>query len=527
MDNEKYGIELELITSSFNKKIQQVKNTFRGLGDKKINLNANTAQIDYLKQQIKEISSLLDYNQKKPFMNYNEVLKTRAELEKLTGQYNRLTATEKQSNASMIRNTDKLTSRLKRFGLALLSIRSIYSLVSRASSAYLSQDVDLANKLQAVWTGLGSMLAPIIERIVDILAKGVLYINIFIKALTGVDLLAKATSKSMKAAAGSAKALNKALAGFDELTNLDTDAGGGGGASLGGIDALKDVEIDTEWADKIRIFGDWVNKNGNKILSFLSGLAGALIALKLGVTPLKSLGIGLIIGGIAYSVSALLKYVKEPIWKHLGQIIQGIGIAITGVGIVITSVAGIVAGFPVIVAGAVTSIFGIIVSNWDKIRNVLYGAIDWLKSNLEWVRERFGIIGNAIYTQIINVVQLIVRQWDIIITTFKGVFDGIITFVKGVFTGNWNMAWEGVKQIFTAFINGLKAQWENLGNFFINIFQNVKNSLSSIVNGIWSVVKSAINWIIGGINKLIGGLNKIKVNTPDWLPRNRGKEFWI
>ena len=41
-------------------------------------------------------------------------------------------------------NFKKLGSKIKRYGLALLSLRTSYALVSRASSAYLSQDVELA-----------------------------------------------------------------------------------------------------------------------------------------------------------------------------------------------------------------------------------------------------------------------------------------------------------------------------------------------------------------------------------------------
>ena len=65
MDNEKYGIELELVTNKFKEKMQEIKSSFSSLTDKKININGNTAQLEYLKQQIKEISGLLDY----PLMN--------------------------------------------------------------------------------------------------------------------------------------------------------------------------------------------------------------------------------------------------------------------------------------------------------------------------------------------------------------------------------------------------------------------------------------------------------------------------
>ena len=38
MDNEKYGIELELITNKFKEKIEQVKRAFKGLQNEEIDL---------------------------------------------------------------------------------------------------------------------------------------------------------------------------------------------------------------------------------------------------------------------------------------------------------------------------------------------------------------------------------------------------------------------------------------------------------------------------------------------------------
>lgn len=80
--------------------------------------------------------------------------------------------------------------------------------------------------------------------------------------------------------------------------------------------------------------------------------------------------------------------------------------------------------------------------------------------------------------------------------SLKPVFTGITDFLTGVFTGNWEKAWNGIK----------------------NIFQ-----------GIWEGIKTAfklpINWIIDGINTFIRGINKIKI--PDWVPWVGGKGFHI
>ena len=71
--------------------------------------------------------------------------------------------TAEDTESKVSKNFEKGTTSLKRFALSLFSLGSIYALVSKASSAYLSQNTELAQKLQNVWVGLGSLLAPVIE----------------------------------------------------------------------------------------------------------------------------------------------------------------------------------------------------------------------------------------------------------------------------------------------------------------------------------------------------------------------------
>lgn len=75
-------------------------------------------------------------------------------------------------------------------------------------------------------------------------------------------------------------------------------------------------------------------------------------------------------------------------------------------------------------------------------------------------------------------------------------FRELMSFIKNVFTGDWQAAWENVK----------------------NIFATIADSLSIIF-------KAPINAIIDMINGFINGLNKIEI--PDWVPGIGGKGFHI
>ena len=87
--------------------------------------------------------------------------------------------------------------------------------------------------------------------------------------------------------------------------------------------------------------------------------------------------------------------------------------------------------------------------------------------------------------------NLLVNFTDVIGGAIK-IFSGLTDFLVGVFSGDWQKAWDGVKNIF-----------------------------SGIWDGISGIFKGGINFIIGGINSFISGINGIKI--PDWVPGVGGK----
>lgn len=180
---------------------------------------------------------------------------------------------------------DKLINKIKKVGLSLFGIRSAYALVSRASSAYLSQDTELAQKLQSVWVGLGSFLAPALEAISDGLLKALGYLNVFIKALTGVDYIARANAKSLKKQADAQKQL---AAGIDEVTNLQESASGGKPSGL-----IEVPELDDKIVKKLQNLARAIKENEDALK-----LLGIAFGAVLGYKAIKGIisNIGLLVG---------------------------------------------------------------------------------------------------------------------------------------------------------------------------------------------------------------------------------------
>lgn len=140
-------------------------------------------------------------------------------------------------------------------------------------------------------------------------------------------------------------------------------------------------------------------------------------------------------------------------------------------GVVVASIAALIAGLVLA-----------IVADWDNFkRTVLEPIVEW------------GLVMLSNFTQIGDGI--------------KEIFSGITTFLKGVFTGDWKMAWTGIK------------------TFFVGIWDVIVGCLKSSVNFVIGALNTAYNAICGVINACISAINKISFTVPDWVPGFGGKQF--
>lgn len=245
---------------------------------------------------------------------------------------------------------------------------------------------------------------------------------------------------------------------------------------------------------------------------------------------------------------ALIEYLKEPTWENFGKIIQGIGIFVIGLGTAFL-------GLPAIIAGVIILIIGTLMKYWDQIKAFLESIIENLKNGAENLRKDGHGFLAALVDGVVNTIRLIKDTLDAAFNFIRGIFDGFIQFFKGVFTGDWQMALEGIKNIFLsvwyfirdlflAFVGwiyagtikpmidlftglwdklkqgasnaweGIKSVFSTVVSWFKNIFTNawtaVKNVFSTggaiftgIKDGIVNAFKRIVNAIIAGINRVI------------------------
>jgi len=442
-------------------------------------------QIDELEKELRTLEKRYEETRDmKPFKGQEEDLQSIGlEIEKVNNKL----VTMKKRQADLSKNglsniqdglgnigksVEGITKKIVRWSIAIFGIRSAYSLIRRSMSTILSQDAQLSADVEYMRNVIAYTLEPVIRRIIDLMKTLLSYVGYIIKAWTGKDIFANA-NKNLGKANKSAKQLQKTLSGFDEINIIsDTSGGGGGAGATPNMPTIEDQDAPT-WLK-------WIAENGETVLDILFGLGGALIGVKLGLTGIQALGVGVAIFGILTTIQAIIKFLKDPTFENFIKILEGIAIAAIGVGVAIGA-------WPVAIAGAVLLAVALILKYYDKIIGFFDGIEKWLDTVFYEALKK--LFGDKIATAIITPIK------------------SALAFAKGLFEGFWG----GIKTV----VNGIVKLFK--GDF--------KNGISDVFKGLKSIMLAPINALISGLNALIKGINKIKFDVPDWIPLIGGKKF--
>ena len=200
------------------------------------------------------------------------VEKAKNALTKIKGTVNKV----KDWFSKLRKTTDDTFSKglksIKKFALGLLSIRSAFSAISKSAQAYLSFDTQLNDSIQNSWNTLGSLLAPILEYIASLFSKVTSAIATFVKALTGIDLVAKANAKALNSQAKAAKNASNQTGSIDDISVLSSNKDNGSGND---IPTITNEGIDISLFDGIlsrvrEIIDAWKNGDWEKVGQLIS-----------------------------------------------------------------------------------------------------------------------------------------------------------------------------------------------------------------------------------------------------------------
>lgn len=432
---------------------------------------------------------------------------------------------------------------IKRFAMGLLSVRTAVSMVSKAMQSYLSYDTQLSDSIQNCWNVLGSLLAPVLEFVVSLFSKAVSYVNAFVQALTGINLVARANKKAIDSQAKSTKKLSEAQSSLDEFHTVNTDNGSD--------NDNKPITIEPVDMGKLDFLFDWIEKAKqllatlfdpikqaweNKGQAFIDSLKNAFEGIKnLGIAVFSSI-LEVWTNGTGQTIVENILQMWTNVFNIVGALAQAFANAWTNAGngtAIIQAIADIFIAIQDIVISISNSLLNWVMSeNFQNALNIVFGILrdlfGYAQEIASWIATMYETYLAPVVDKILDCISRIIiaigSVWeflkpvidtiiDVIMNVLEPVIDGlcgiiggiidvlsgVADFITGVFTGDWSKAWDGIKLIFSGVIDAIVSLFRGLYNTIVALLQGAWD----IIKSIWSVVSS---WFNNAVIKPLGNL---------------------
>lgn len=567
---EKFSVVIEAVTTGFKSKMNEIKN-----------VGGQTAiKMAELRREISTLKSEMKYTDPgtKAFKEYAVAIDgAEKELKQLKTQQKEFSKTSKSmidigsgvkkmgSNIKTISShiekmAIKARNSFKRMVLGILGVRTAFAALRKAVSSYMSFDQELSDRLSSAWAGLGAQLAPVIEYLINLFARGIAYINAFINALAGINLIARANSKALNKQAGAAKSTAKALTSLDEITNIQKDEGGGGGGA--GIDPIELPEISMSdfmknlidnikkgnWYEVGKIIADKLNNTlesinwdkikqkaeniGKNIALFLNGgienanweLVGGTIAegLNTAFSTLYGFISTLNFAALGKAVADTIKgFFEKADWEKIGKTISEF---------IAKSLEFGAAFFENLDVNLIADSLGTLIENldWDKIIDRWYKMMLQMSPKINLLIVKLvGTLIIGLGDALISWVTYVAKNGFIIgIEIIKGIINGItdkFTELVNKTTTKFNELVqkirdkfieikESIKNIIGGIIQDIKDKFKNVGIAIGEAISGaVKNAINKVLNGAVKIINGFIN-AINGVISLINAIPGVKIS---------------
>lgn len=133
---------------------------------------------------------------------------------------------------------------------------------------------------------------------------------------------------------------------------------------------------------------------------------------------------------------------------------------------------------------------------WES---VLVPLINWIIANLlPVVAEIINVVG----TVAIKVMKSLIK----IIGDVADTLSGIIDFLVGVFTGDWELAWQGIKEIADGAWSFIKDVVSGAWEIIKTVTKGALSIIKSIISTAWNTIKALTSTIWNAIKKTLSGL---------------------
>lgn len=583
--------------------VSQMKAQMKGYSN---SIQETAKQQEYLKSKIEDLKYLL--SQADMGFEVGDTLKIEADIEKLENRLKKLQNQGRNTGEEISSAFDKIKAKIKsagthiaslgskfkatlssskglgksftstfnngiksikRFAMGLLSVRTAVSMVSKAMQSYLSYDTQLSNSIQNCWNVLGSLLAPILEFVISLFSKAVSYVNAFVEALTGINLVARANKKALDSQAKSTKKLSDTQSSLDEFHTVSTDTGSG--------NDNKPITVEPVDMDKLDFLFDWIDKAKKLLATLFDPIKEAwdnkgkafIDSLKNAFEGIKSLGIAVFssifevwTNGTGQKIAENILEMWTNVFNIVGALSQALANAWNNAGngtAIIQAIADIFIGIQDIVNSIANSLLNWVMSdNFQSALNVVLGILadlfGYAQEIMAWVVTMYETYLAPVVDKVLDCISRIIiaigSVWeflkpiidtiiDVIMNVLEPVIDGlcgiiggiidalsgVMDFITGVFTGDWSKAWEGLKtflggiidavaSLFTGLFNTIRAIFKGAWDIIVSIWSVVSTwfnnavikPLANLFNGIWNTMKNGAQNAWNGIKNIFSSV---------------------
>lgn len=463
-------------------KVDEYKTKLDTAKGKQTQLNTSLGQA---KKEQTEVNLKLEEAKKKA-AEYAEKMKNAA-------KNSRKTSVE---NLGIAKNLGGAVKKLAKFSIALLGFQGIYSLLKSSMNEWLNGSSKEAKQLQAdiinIKANIGSALAPAIQSVLQIFYKMLAVVGAIVKAFANINIFAKNTAKSTSNTAKNSKQASNNLASFDSLDVLKKDDNSGGGsADVTPTDLSSLMKQYEGLAEKIKNIFAFIfepfkkawETTGQTVISAMynafNGIKNLCIAIGNSFAKIWT-------NGTAQRTVELLLNLYADLFNIIGNIanalanawnnnnngdklVQALADAFNNLLYIVEQVVKCIADWTASTGfqNFLNGVIGIIATLGEWIKKIT----QWLKEiwdnggkeTFEKLLETLSKVGQAVTTVVGVVIQALTPVVDWILSTLKPVISGIIEaigyvldalsglmdFIVGVFTGDWEMAWQGIKDFFS------------------------------------------------------------------------------
>lgn len=386
--------------------------------------------------------------------------------------------------------------KLAKYGVALLGFQGIYSLLKSSMNDWLNGSSKEAKQLQAdisnLKANIGAALAPAIQSVLQIFYKILAVVGAIVKAFANINIFAKKTAKSTASTAKSSKQTSNNLASFDNLDVLKKDDNSGdGNAGINPTDLSSLMKQYEELAEKIKnIFAfifepfkkAWETTGQtvmNAIYNAFNGIKNLCVTIGSSFakiwtngTAQKTIELLLNLYADLLNIVGNIANALANAWKNNNngdKLVQALADEFNNLLTIVESVVKCIADWTASTSfqNFLNGIMGILATFGEWLKKITQWLVEiWEnggKETFEKLLSTLSKVGEAIVTVVGVVLQALTPVVEWILSTLQPVISGVITaigyvldalsglmdFIIGVFTGDWETAWNGIKEFFS------------------------------------------------------------------------------